>query len=70
MTNPILVDTPVMTIEKFAEKVGVTPASVRSMINTRCLATIKKGKRRFINIVALTHECLQLAESHQTDDDE
>ena len=69
MSNHILIDTPVMTIEKFADKVGVTPASVRSMVNTKCLPTIKKGKRRFINMLALTKECNQEAKNTTSDDE-
>lgn len=64
MSNQILITTPVMTIELFAERAGVSPASARSMVHSNFLPTIKKGKRRFINMVALTNECLQQAEAH------
>lgn len=64
MSNQILITTPVMTIELFAERAGVSPASARSMVHSNFLPTIKKGKRRFINMVALTNECLQQAEAN------
>jgi hypothetical protein len=70
MRNSIVVDTPVMTIDKFAEKAGVTPASVRSMVTNHQIPTKKMGKRRFINIAALTNECLQDAQQNLTSDDE
>jgi hypothetical protein len=66
MTSSIVLDTPIMTIEKFADKTGVTPASVRSMVNLQQIPTKKMGKRRYINIAALTTNCLQDVEQNST----
>lgn len=69
MSSSIIVDTPVMTIDKFAEKAGITPASVRSMVTLHQIPTKKMGKRRFINMVALTNQCLQEAEGTTSDEE-
>ena len=69
MSSTVVVDTPVMTIEKFADKAGVTPASVRSMIHQHQIPTKKMGKRRFINIAALTNDCLQQATQDTSDEE-
>lgn len=66
MSSSIVLDTPIMTIEKFADKTGVTPASVRSMVNLQQIPTKKMGKRRYINIAALTTKCLQEEEQNST----
>lgn len=68
MSSSFVLDTPIMTIEKFADKTGVTPASVRSMVNLQQIPTKKMGKRRYINIAALTTNCLQDAEQNSTTD--
>jgi hypothetical protein len=70
MSSSIVVDTPVMTIDKFAEKAGITPASVRSMVNLKQIPTKKMGKRRYINIAALTTTCLQEAEQSDSSNEE
>lgn len=70
MSIQIVVDTPVITIDKFAEKAGITPASVRSMITEKQIPTQKMGKRRFINMVALTTKCLEDSQSGTTSDEE
>lgn len=55
-----LIEVPIMTQELFATKIGVTKDSVRGMIPR--LPTMKIGKRRFINVAALTDTCLQEAD--------
>lgn len=70
MSSSIVLDTPVMSIEKFADKAGVTPASVRSMVALKQIPTRKMGKRRYINIAALTTTCLQEAEQFDSSDEE
>lgn len=47
---------PVMTIEKFAELVGLTDATVRSQVKRGYYPTKKVGKRLFINLVAFVDE--------------
>jgi hypothetical protein len=62
MTNssqfPLVLDSPVMSQEKFAEKLQLTPGVVRGLVQTKQLPTKKIGRYRFINIAALTAECL------------
>ncbi len=70
MSNQIVLDTPVMTIDKFAEKAGVTPASVRSMVVELQIPTKKMGKRRFINIAKLTHDCLNEPDQNTSREEE
>lgn len=70
MSSSIVLDTPIMTIEKFADKTGVTPASVRSMVNLQQIPTKKMGKRRYINMAALTVNCLQDSTQNSTTEHE
>lgn len=55
----LALDVPVMSQEKFAEKVGVTADTIRGMVDTKALDTVKIGKRRWINLAALTQKCLE-----------
>ncbi len=55
----LTIDVPVMSQEKFAEKVGVTTDTIRGMVDTKALDTVKIGKRRWINLASLTHKCLE-----------
>jgi hypothetical protein len=45
---------PLMTIENFAETVGVTPSVVDGWIKRDYIPTKKMGKRRLVNMVQLT----------------
>ena len=58
MTQNVTIETPVMTQELFAQKAGVSKDTVRGMVETKQLPSKKIGKRRFINIAALTSQCL------------
>lgn len=55
----VAIEAPVMTKALFAKKVGLTEETIRGMINSKALPTVKRGKHRLINIAALTAECLQ-----------
>lgn len=55
---PLVLDSPVMSQEKFAEKLQLTKGVVRGLVQTNQLPTKKVGRYRFINIAALTAECL------------
>jgi hypothetical protein len=55
---PLVLDSPVMSQEKFAEKLQLTKGVVRGLVQTNQLPTKKIGRYRFINIAALTAECL------------
>ncbi|MEJ1364277.1 MAG: helix-turn-helix domain-containing protein [Candidatus Sedimenticola sp. (ex Thyasira tokunagai)] len=50
---------PVMTVERFAELSGVSEDTVRGWIRKDCLPTVKIGKRRMVNIVALNRAALE-----------
>jgi hypothetical protein len=63
---PVAIDVPVMSQEVFAHKVGLTPDTVRGMVEKQSLPTVKKGRHRLINIAALTSDCLQEAISNST----
>ena len=56
-----LVSAPVVTIEKYVEITGQEDGVVRGHIEKGYLPTIKIGKRRLVNLVALSVECLQKA---------
>ncbi|WP_255487135.1 hypothetical protein [Oceanospirillum sediminis] len=47
---------PVMTIDKFADLVGLTAATVKSQVNRGYYPTKKVGKRTLINIVLFVDE--------------
>ena len=49
---------PVLTIDKFAEAAGVTKRVVTGWIDRGQIETHKIGKRRLINIAALTKELI------------
>ena len=53
---------PEMTIEKYAEVIGVTDHTVRGWIKKGFLPTIKLGKRRMINVSARTLQCIEHAQ--------
>lgn len=55
----VQVQIPEMTIEKYAELVGVTTATVRNWCNRGYLPTVKTGKRRMINLAARAVECVK-----------
>ncbi|MCF6190355.1 MAG: helix-turn-helix domain-containing protein [Cocleimonas sp.] len=57
ITNlPIFV--PVLTIDKFAKAIGVTRRVVTNWIDQGHIDTLKIGKRRVINIAAMTKELI------------
>jgi len=59
ISTSVAIETPVMTKEMFAKKVGLTEETIRGMIYAKTLPTVKRGKHRLINIAALTTECLE-----------
>lgn len=67
MTQTVTIETPVMTQELFAQKAGVSKDTVRGMVETKQLPSKKIGKRRFINIAALTSQCLADASASDQD---
>lgn len=54
-----MVSTPVMTQERFAQLSGLTEGQVRGMIEKGHLPSIKIGKPRLVNVVALSQEALE-----------
>lgn len=57
--SSVAINVPVMTQESFAEKTGVSKDTIRGLVGTKQLPTKKIGRHRFINIAALTSECLR-----------
>lgn len=45
-----------MTLEKFAEAVGLPPGVVLGHLNRGMLPTVTLGRRRLVNVVALQRE--------------
>ena len=56
--NIILIPTPVMTQERFAQLTGLTEGQVRGMIEKGHLPSLKIGKPRLVNIAALSQDAL------------
>ncbi|ONF42340.1 hypothetical protein BTO32_16240 [Marinobacter lutaoensis] len=54
----ILMATPVMTQERFAQLTGLTEGQVRGMIDKGHLPSMKIGKPRLVNVAALSQEAL------------
>lgn len=48
-----------MTPELFAQVTGLDVGVVRGMVDRKQLPTTKPGKRRMINVAAITAKCLQ-----------
>ncbi len=55
---PVAIDVPIMDQEAFSQKIGISQDTVRGMVETNRLPSIKIGKRRFVNIAELTNRCL------------
>lgn len=55
MQHPVkIIDVPEMTIEKYADRVGVCRRVVEGWIEKGYLPTVKIGKRRLVNVVQRT----------------
>jgi len=54
----IVLATPVMTQERFAQLTGLTEGQVRGMIEKGHLPSLKIGKPRLVNIAALSQDAL------------
>lgn len=59
MDSPNIPNTPVpvMTKDRFSELSGLEPGVIRGMIDRGQLPTIKIGRHRLINVLALSREC-------------
>jgi excisionase family DNA binding protein len=55
-TIAIPVFVPTLTIEKYAHSIGVSPDVVDGWIKRGYIPTVKIGRRRLVNIAALTRE--------------
>lgn len=51
---------PLMTQKKYAELVGLTTEAVKAQVFNGHLPTIKSGKYRMINLVALVNTCSEV----------
>lgn len=64
MSNPVLyIDSPLLTFEKYAEKIGVTADSVRSKASLGHLPTVKQGRHRFVNYAAIVRAAWEAGRS-------
>ncbi len=54
---PVSVQIPLMTRERFAGLTGLDEGVLRGMINKGYLPTLKLGRHRLINLVALSKQC-------------
>jgi len=68
--SQVSIETPVMTQERFAQKVGLTPDTIRGLVETNKLPSRKYGKRRLVNVAAITADCLKDCEIELTSDNE
>lgn len=59
MSRSVIIETPEMTLEKYAEKVGVTKETLDGWVKRGYLPTVKQGKRRLVNVALRTCECLE-----------
>jgi hypothetical protein len=50
-----------ITLEKFADAVGLPHGVVRGLLNKGYLPTVTLGRRRLVNVVALQRECAKKA---------
>ncbi len=57
--RPLINIAPEMTMEKYAELIGVTERTVRGWVGRGLLPTLKVGKRRMINVSARTLQCIE-----------
>jgi len=55
-TIAIPVFVPTLTIEKYANSIGVSPDVVDGWVKRGYIPTVKIGRRRLINIAAMTRE--------------
>ncbi len=53
----ITIVVPEMTIEQYADHVGVTPRTVQNWLDRGYIPTVKVGKRRLVNVFQRTVEC-------------
>ena len=55
-TIAVPVFVPTLTIEKYAHTIGVSPDVVDGWIKRGYIPTVKIGRRRLVNIAAMTRE--------------
>lgn len=51
---------PVLTIEKFASSIGVSPHVVEGWIKRGYISTVKIGRRRLVNVIALIQRLVEI----------
>jgi excisionase family DNA binding protein len=66
MPDSFVVPTPEMTIERYAELVGVSQRVIEAWIKRGYLPTVKIGKRRLVNVALRTSQCLEPPIKNQT----
>ena len=55
--NNIMIPVPEMTIEQYAQHVGVSNRTVEEWIAKNHIPSIKIGRRRLVNVLARAQEC-------------
>jgi alanine dehydrogenase len=65
MSINICLDLPQMSVTEFARRQGVTPDSVKQLMNSGALPFIQRGRGcvRYVNMVALAAQAAQLFEN-------
>jgi hypothetical protein len=53
------IEVPIMDQELFSQKIGISKDTVRGMVATQQLPTVKIGRRRFVNLAELNRRCLK-----------
>lgn len=55
----VFIESPLLTVEKYAEKVGVSVESVRSKVKNGHVPTVKQGKHRLINYALIVKQSVE-----------
>ncbi len=59
MSKNVTIEVPEMSLDKYAEQVGVSKRTVDGWAERGYLPTVKIGKRRLVNVALRTSECLE-----------
>ena len=58
----VKINSPIVTKKRFSEMTGLTEETVRGMIEKGLLPTMKIGRRRLVNVEAVTQSAIEAAE--------
>lgn len=63
--SPSMIFWPMIPIKAYAEIMNMSVDGVRAQIRAGNLPSLRKGKYVYINLVALTQECMERAEAEE-----